>query len=193
VCGGLPVINTGQRDLIGAEILTLRGIFNSTSNFILSEMAAGQTFDEALAEAQRRGIAETDPSLDVEGWDTANKLVILANSVLGIPATLQEISVTGITGITAQDLEKSRRRGRTIKLVAQAIREENGYHLSVMPMELGHDEFLAQCQSWEMGIEIQTDLYGTLYQKIWEQDPLPTAAAMIRDAVHLSRQFIPRT
>ncbi len=193
VCGGLPVINTGQRDLIGAEILTLRGIFNSTSNFILSEMAAGRTFDEALAEAQRRGIAEADPSLDVEGWDTANKLVILANSVLGIPATLPEISVTGITGITAQDLEKSRRRRRTIKLVAQAIREEDGYRLSVMPMELGPDEFLAQCQSWEMGIEIQTDLYGTLYQKIWEQDPLPTAAAMIRDAVHLSRQFIPRT
>ncbi|MCC9074712.1 homoserine dehydrogenase [Litorilinea aerophila] len=192
VCGGLPVINTGQRDLIGAEILALRGIFNSTSNFILSEMAAGRAFDEALAEAQRRGIAEADPSLDVEGWDTANKLVILANSVLGIPATLQEISVTGITGITTQDLEQSQRRDRTIKLVAQAIREETGYRLSVMPMELDQDEFLAQCQSWEMGIEIQTDLYGTLYQKIWEQDPLPTAAAMIRDAVHLSQQFISR-
>src|SRR5690606_27476676 len=70
VCGALPVINIGQRDLIAADIQSLRGIFNATTNFILAEMATGRSYADALAEAQRRGIAETDPTLDVEGWDT---------------------------------------------------------------------------------------------------------------------------
>ena len=105
VCGALPVINIGQRDLVAADVLRLRGIFNSTSNFILAEMAAGRSYADALAEAQRRGIAETDPSLDVEGWDTANKLVIIANSFLGVRVRLADVHVQGITGITTAQLQ----------------------------------------------------------------------------------------
>jgi homoserine dehydrogenase len=185
VCGALPVINIGRRDLIAAEISLLRGIFNSTSNFILQEMATGRSYDEALAEAQRRGIAEADPSLDVEGWDTANKLVIIANSFLGAQVTLDDVTVEGITQITAARLAAERAAGNTIKLIATAEGGPDGYQLSVRPTVLPHAEFLARCDGWEMGVEIHTDLYGTLYHKIWEQDPLPTAAAMLRDAVNL--------
>ncbi len=186
VCGALPVINIGQRDLIGAEIHLLRGIFNSTSNFILGEMTQGRSYQEALAEAQERGIAEADPSLDVEGWDTANKLVILANSVLGAPTTLDQVQVTGILDVTTEQLQALARQGRTLKLLAVAQREGEGYRFSVGPTELPVESFLGRCDGWEMGVEIRSDLYGRMYHKIWEREPLPTAAAMLRDAVNLA-------
>lgn len=188
VCGALPVINIGQRDLIAAEIHSLRGIFNATSNFVLAEMAAGRDYAAAVAEAQRRGIAEADPSLDVEGWDTANKLVIIANSFLAPKhlVTLDDVDVTGITRLTNADLAQAAAQGQHIKLIATATRRTDGtYTLTVGPQAIAQDEFLARCEGWEMGVEIHTDLYGILYQKIWEDNPIPTAAAMLRDAVNL--------
>jgi homoserine dehydrogenase len=188
VCGALPVINFGQRDLIAADVRRLRGIFNSTSNFILSEMAAGRSYDAALAEAQARGIAEADPTLDVEGWDTANKLVIIANSFLSMPATLADVQVAGITHLTQGDLQAAHGDGEVIKLIATAEARGDGlYTLRVAPERLPADDFLGSCSSWEMGIEVQSDLYGRMYHKIWEREPLPTAAAMLRDAVNLAR------
>ncbi len=185
VCGALPVINIGKRDLVAADIYLVRGIFNSTSNFILAEMTQGRTFAGALAEAQRRGIAEADPSLDIEGWDTANKLVILANSMLGIHATLCDVTVTGMTSITTAQLQAAAHQGHTIKLVATARQDGSGYRLTVEPEVVAQIDFLGGCSGWEMGIEIHSDLYGKLYHKIWEDSPVPTAAAMLRDAVTL--------
>lgn len=188
VCGALPVINMGQRDLIAAEILHLRGIFNSTSNFVLGEMASGRDYAAALAEAQQRGIAEADPSLDVEGWDTANKLIIIANSFLGMRATRADVTVQGITHLTSADLQAATQRGEVIKLVAKAeALAAGGYQLSVEPVSLPAADFLAGCDGWEMGIELRSDLYGLMFHKIWEREPLPTAAAMLRDAVNLLR------
>lgn len=186
VCGALPVVNIGRRDLIAADISLLRGIFNSTSNFILDEMGRGRSYADALAETQRRGIAETDPSLDVGGWDTANKLTILANSFLGVQVSLADVKVTGITAITAEHLALERTRGNLIKLVAEARRSEEGYRLSVGPIPLPLDDFLAGCSGWEMGVEIHSDIYGKMFHKIWEREPLPTAAAMLRDVVNLA-------
>jgi homoserine dehydrogenase len=186
VCGALPVINIGQRDLVAADITSLAGIFNATTNFILAEMASGRSFADALGEAQRRGIAETDPTLDVEGWDTANKLVIIANSFLGVSVTLDDVAVKGIAEVTAEDLRAAREMGNTIKLVARAERNGGGgYGLSVRPTIVPLHSFLGQCDGWEMGIELQSDLYGLMFYKIWEREPLPTAAAMLRDAVNL--------
>ena len=193
VCGALPVINIGRRDLVAAEVLGLRGIFNATTNFILTEMAAGRGYADALAEAQRRGIAETDPTLDVAGWDAANKLVIVANSMLGSglarAVTLADVAVTGITGVTAAHLAHAAAQGATIKLLATAERTTDhtgaGYALTVAPTLVAADSFLGQCHGWEMGVEIESDLYGRMYHKIWEREPLPTAAAMLRDAVNL--------
>ena len=185
VCGGLPVINVGQRDLVGATIIRVEGIFNSTTNYILCQMTAGESYAGALAEAQRRGIAEADPSLDVEGWDTANKLVIIANAILGVATTLADVKVQGIEGLQGKTNLLDPRWGETVKLVARAERlADGGYALSVGPETLCNDHFLAGVSDWQMGIAFHTDIYEEIYMKIDEKGPLATAAAMLRDVLN---------
>jgi len=186
VCGALPVVNIGQRDLVGCEIRSLRGIFNSTSNSILAAMARGGSYAQALRQAQLDGIAEADPALDVEGWDTANKLVIIANSILGQPCTLADVApVTGIIGITADQIRAAAARGEVVKLVAAAERIGDLYRLSVQPQWLPEDSFLAGVNGWEMGIVFDTDIMGLQQFKVDERGPVPTAAAMLRDLITL--------
>ncbi len=186
VAGGLPAVNLGQRDLAAAHIHRLEGVVNLTTNYILTRMADdGLSYDKALADAQAAGHAETDPSLDVEGWDAANKLVILAHSVLGYPATLDDVSVEGILGITDRMLSQSKAEGKRIKLVAAAEEEADGYRLSVQPTWLEVDHPLAQLGPKQMGIVYHTDISGVLSAAIVEETPVPTASAMLRDVVDI--------
>ena len=186
VAGGLPAINLGQRDMAGATIARLEALPNLTTSFILDRMAGGRSYAEALAAAQAQGCAEADPTLDVEGWDAANKLVILANSVLGMPATLDDVAVEGITGLTLADLEAAKARGKTIKLVASAVRREDGsYVLSVGPVPLPADHPLARLSGQQMGIVYHTDIYGTISAAILEEDPTPSSATMLRDLLSI--------
>jgi homoserine dehydrogenase len=184
VCGGLPVVNVGVRDLVAAQVRRVEGIFNSTSNYILSQMAAGNSFDEALAEAQRRGIAETNPTLDVDGWDTANKLTIVANAVLGFPATVRDVQpVVGIRGAEVRAAEEQR-----VRLVGVAERRtDGGYDLSVQPVALPMTHKLAHVNGWEMGVVFESDLFESIFISIDERGPTGTAAAMLRDVVNLYR------
>ncbi len=185
VCAGLPTVNIGRRDLVAADIDRMEGIFNSTTNYILEAMTTGASFEDALAEAQRVGVAETDSSLDIEGWDTANKLVILANSVLGVPATLDQVKVQGIVGITAGDLQAARAAGEAIKLLATARRNGGGYDLAVAPTTLPGDHPMAKVRGWQMGIVYYTDIMGVLSASVDEFGPLPTGAAMLRDVIDI--------
>jgi homoserine dehydrogenase len=187
VCGALPVVNIGQRDLAACRIVRVRGIFNSTSNFILGAMSRGESYEQALRQAQIDGVAEADPSLDVEGWDTANKLVIIANSILRQPATLADVTpVTGITGIVQAELRERAAAGQALKLVATADWYPEGYKLSVGPAWLPREDFLAQVQDWEMGIVFETDIMGLQQFKVDERGPIPTAGAMLRDLINLA-------
>ena len=186
VAGGLPTVNIGRRDLAGSDILRLEGILNLTTNYILTQMAEkGKSYAEALAEAQAEGHAEADPSLDVEGWDAANKLVILAQSVLGQAASLEDVEVEGITGIGPEELKQAAASGKTIKLIAKAEREDGGYRLSVRPTWLDRSHPLAHLTAHQMGIVYHTDINGTITATIVEEDPMPTAAAMLRDLINI--------
>ncbi|TEU17275.1 MAG: homoserine dehydrogenase [Anaerolineales bacterium] len=186
VAGGLPAVNLGQRDLAAAEIYRLEGILNLTTNYILTRMAQdGLSYDEALAHAQAAGHAETDPSLDVEGWDAANKLVILAHSVLDYPATLAGVAVEGITHVTAETLRQAAAEGKRVKLVATAERDGDRYNLSVRPAWLDADHPLAQLGPKQMGIVYHTDISGVITAAIVEETPLPTASAMLRDIIDI--------
>lgn len=184
VAGGLPAVNLGQRDLAAAQIHRLEGVLNLTTNYILTRMAEdGLSYEQALADAQGAGHAETDPTLDVEGWDATNKLIILANSVLGFPATLSDVDVTGITGLGVDALQGAMAEGKRIKLVATAEADGGGYRLSVRPQRLAASHPLAQLGPKQMGIVYHTDIYGSISATIVEDTPIPTAAAVLRDVI----------
>ena len=177
VCGALPVVNIGRRDLTACDIRAVAGVFNATSNSILAAMARGGDYADALRQAQLDGIAEADPSLDVEGWDTANKLVIIANSILRQPATLADVQpVIGITHITPAEIREHAALGEVVKLVARARVGQVGnlsYQLSVQPEWLPADAFLASINGWEMGIVFDTDIMGLSNSRSTNAAPFP--------------------
>jgi homoserine dehydrogenase len=185
-CGGLPVLNIIRRDMVCGEVLTFRGIFNGTTNFILNEMLEGRAFADALREAQERGIAEADPSLDVEGWDTAAKLVIAANTMREGWITLSDVDVRGIEDVHPERLQQCRRDDEVLKLVATAERAGPGWRYRVEPTPVPMESFLGSCTGWEMAVEIESDIYGRTFHKLREREPVPTSASMLRDAVHLA-------
>ena len=184
VCGGLPVINVLQRDLLATHLVGLRGIFNATSNFILEELENDRDFEVAVEEAKRIGAAEADPSLDIDGYDTANKLYIIMKSFSDFSGSLKHISINGIRTITSETIKEASNRGKRIKLLAEAKRNQENWELSVKPTEVDKNSFLGTCDGWEMGIQLQTDYYKELYMKIYEEDPVTTSAAVVRDMLN---------
>jgi homoserine dehydrogenase len=185
VTGGLPTLNIGTRDLSVTVIDRFEGVVNGTTNYILTRMAEGQTYGEALKHAQEIGIAEADPTLDVDGWDAANKLVIIANAVLHRPTTLKDLSVTGIRKVTQDILREADEHRQVIKLIAQAEKIGKDYRLSVAPTRLDKTHPLANVGAGMMGVIYHTDINGTIFATIEEDDPYPTAAGVLRDIMQV--------
>lgn len=186
VAGGLPTVNLGVRDLAGSSVSKVEGIFNGTTNYILTRMEQEQiSYEEALKGAQAAGIAEADPTLDVDGWDAANKLIIIANSVLRRPTRLADVSVEGIRKVTLEDLKKARAENRVIKLLAVAEKQDNDYALSVKPHALPKDHPMARTGMWDMGVVYYTDYMGIISAVIEEVGPVPTSAAVLRDMINV--------
>jgi homoserine dehydrogenase len=140
VAGAVPVVRVLEESLSATPIDRIHGIVNGTTNFILSEMAGGSTYPEALAEAQRRGFAEADPSDDVSGRDAAAKMAILARLSFGTPVHLEDVPFEGIEHLHGDDLEYARELGLGLKLVGTAERVRGGFSVRVHPTFLysGH-------------------------------------------------------
>lgn len=189
VCGGLPVINVLRRDLKLVVVRRIRGIFNATSNFVLRELENGGSLPDAIREAQRLGAAEADPSHDLHGHDTANKLFIIMKSFTSFSGTIADIRTEGIQLVTPAMLAEAKGHGNIIKLVAEAIPHGEQWELSVAPVELPRNSFLGSCEGWEMGFEVETDLYERICMKNYEADPLGTCAAVMRDCLELSSKY----
>ena len=185
-CGGLPVLNVIRRDMVCGRVHAFRGVLNGTTNFILHELQAGRDFDAALREAQEIGAAEADPRLDIEGWDTAAKLVIAANAFSDAPVTIHDVAGEGIQGVDAELLAECRERGEVLKLLGIAERAGDAWSYRVEPTKVPSGDFLAGCTAWQMAVEIESDLYGTTFHKQYEREPIPTSASMLRDTVHLA-------
>ena len=181
----MPSINVGWRDMLGCRIERVEAVLNGTTQGILRAIEQGASYADALAEMQQRGLAETDPTLDVEGWDAANKMVILANAVLRQPTALAHVVVEGITQLSADDLHAATAHGERTVLLCLAERVGEAYRLSVRPTALPADHPLARMSADEMGIVYYTDIAGRLSITTREIDPTPTAAAMLRDTIEI--------
>ncbi len=186
VTGGLPTLNIGARDLCVASIDRVEGVLNGTTNYILTRMTEGASYNDALKYAQEVGMAEADPGLDVDGWDAACKLVIIANAVLRRPTTLSDVAVEGIAGVTSQQLKHAASNNQVLKLIALAERKEHDYQFSVRPTTLPRSHPLASISAGMMAVLYDTDINGKIFACIEEEDPYPTAAAVLRDIVHIA-------
>ena len=132
VGGGTPILEFAKRCLKGDRIVSFKGILNGTTNFILSKMEEGLTFKNALKDAQIKGYAETVPSLDIDGFDAAAKLVIMANWLMGMKVALEDVNRNGITKVKTQEVAKALKKGNAIKLIASCENKR----LVVKPIEV---------------------------------------------------------
>jgi len=188
ICGGLPVMNT-IKGFDGSRITGFEGVLGATPNHILSRMESdGLDYQASLNLTKALGIAERDTRLDVEGWDTAAKTVILANALLGANLTLSQVQVKGITEISPFDLVLARRQGGALKLVGWAKKQGDKVYAQVEPKVLPLDHPLSGVSGASQAIMIESEPMGRVTLAGGASNPRVAAAAVLRDLVHLAQE-----
>ena len=186
VGGGTPILDYAKNSLKGERIISFAGILNGTTNYILSNMATGMSFDEALKDAKNKGYVEADESLDLDGLDAAAKLVILANWIMGMKVTLPDINCTGIRNVTTDDIKKANKNNCSVKLIASCNKE-----LVVGPKEISNDDPL--CVNGTLNaIAFTSEHSGTQTIIGRGAGGMETASSILRDLLDI-RQEIART
>jgi homoserine dehydrogenase len=188
VGGGTPMLEFAKRCLAGDKILAIRGILNGTTNYILTEMSQNRvTFQEALTNAQKLGYAEREPSMDIDGFDTACKVVILANWILNKKITLKDVDRTGIRDVSLQALDEASKRGNTIKLIGSI----DGNTTTVKPMEIAKNNPL--CVSGVLNaITFSTEYAGEETLVGRGAGGIETASAVLRDLLDIRHKLANR-
>ncbi|MGR8980094.1 MAG: homoserine dehydrogenase [Gammaproteobacteria bacterium] len=188
VAGGIPIIKAIREGLSGNEIQWLAGIINGTGNFILTEMREkGRDFADVLAEAQKLGYAEADPTFDVEGIDAAHKLTILASIAFGIPLQFEKVYTEGITQITGVDVEYAEKLGYRIKHLGIARKTPEGIELRVHPTLIPERRLIANVNGVMNAVLVKGDAVGpTLYYGAGAGAE-PTASAVVADVIDVVR------
>lgn len=191
VAGGIPIIKILKEGLIANRILAVYGIINGTSNYILTKMTdEGIEFSDALKEAQRLGYAETDPTYDIEGIDSAHKLAILASLAYNIPFSFNDVYKEGITRITSQDIGFAGELGYKIKLLAIAKASDGKVELRVHPTMVPKDYLISKVDGVFNAIYVQGDAVGdTLYYGRGAGD-MPTGSAVVSDVVDIGKKLM---
>jgi len=188
VAGGIPIIKAVREGLAANKIEWVVGIINGTSNFILSAMRdKGSEFNEVLAEAQRLGYAEKDPTFDIEGVDAAHKLTILASLAFGIPLQFDKVYLEGITKIAREDVRYADELGYRIKLLGITKRTEAGIELRVHPTFIPNRRLLANVDGVMNAVLIQSDALGQSLYYGAGAGALPTGSAIVADLVDVTR------
>ncbi len=188
VGGGIPIVHMVQSYLTANRIFAIQGILNGTCNYILTQMdEMGQSFSSALATAQALGYAEADPESDVEGFDAAYKLSILANIAFPIYSSIQQVQREGITKITAFDIANAKELGAVIKLIGHATYQDGEVQLTVGPRMLPRSHSLASVRDVFNAVTVSADVVGDLTFIGRGAGELPTASAVIEDLVETLR------
>ena len=188
--GGIPIVSTLERDLVGNEILTIAGILNGTTNYILSRMEAeGADYADVLADAQAKGYAEADPSADVDGFDAASKTAILASIGFSSRVTTDDVYQQGIRTITAEDISVAHDLGYTIKLLGIARNTAEGVDVRVHPTMIPLDHQLAKVSGAMNAVYVVGDAVGETMFYGAGAGSFPTASAVVGDILTLSEQI----
>ena len=184
VGGGIPVIRTIYHNYAGENLTEITGIMNGTTNFILTDMREkGADFDEVLAEAQRLGYAERDPSSDIDGFDTSRKTAILLSMASGNRCRHEDIYTEGIRNISKLDFDYARELGMTIKLLGSVQQVEDKYFAYVVPMVIPKSDPLFSVDGVFNGIKIVGNCLGTTMLYGMGAGKLPTASAVVSDII----------
>lgn len=187
VAGGIPIISALKRGLVANTLRSVYGIINGTTNYILSAMTEeGREFNEVLKEAQANGYAESDPTDDIEGFDAAYKLAILASLIFDKRIDVRQIHRVGIQRISAQDIAYARQFGYTIKLLAIAKRTRNGLEARVNPTMIPTDHPLASVNGVYNALLVQGDAVGDLMFYGRGAGQMPTASAVVSDILNIA-------
>jgi homoserine dehydrogenase len=189
VLGGSPVFSVFRECMPGADLLSFRGVLNSTTNMILTRMERGETFDQAVKYCQSTGVAETDPSADVDGWDAAIKVAALVTVLMNVPFTPQQVERQGIRGITLEMVAKAKAAGQRYKLICSAERVDSQIRASVLPELVPASDPLYGMEDSTTGVAFRTDVLGDY--SIMESErpdmvagPDPTAYGLFADFIN---------
>jgi homoserine dehydrogenase len=191
-CGGcMPIIKSLRESLVANNIKSMSGILNGTCNYILTKISQdGSEFEDALKQAQELGFAEAEPSLDIDGYDTAHKLAILNSLAHGIKINLNDIHVEGIRNITPVDIEFAKSFGYTIKLLAIGKIHENHVEARVHPTMISNTNPLANVDKSMNAIAIEGDATGQTMLYGHGAGMMPTASAVLSDIADIARNII---
>lgn len=185
--GGIPIVNTLEHDLSGNEVITVAGIVNGTTNYILSRMAEeGLGYEEVLADAQRLGYAEADPTADVDGLDAASKIAILSSIGFATRITTDDVHAQGIRAISAQDIEVARKLGYAIKMLAIGHRTDSGIDVRVHPAMIPASHPLAGVSGAMNAVYVVGDAVGETMFYGAGAGAFPTASAVVGDVLALA-------
>lgn len=193
VMDGVPVYNLAKETLMGCKITEVSGIFNATTNFILTEMEKGSSFEDAVEEGRRQGFVEADPAMDIDGWDAAAKLTALMNVLMDVHITPMDIDRTGIGDITKADLDEAARQGKKIKLLCKGTLVEDGSQIGgrpvgkVEPTLVDPDSLPAIMDATSSYVSIMTDLMGgvTVIEEPFEPEIDHTAYGVLSDLLRI--------
>ena len=188
VAGGIPVIKALREGLAANRIQSIAGIINGTSNFILSEMREkGSAFKDVLAEAQRLGYAEADPTFDIEGHDAGHKITIMSALAFGTPVNFDACYLEGISRLDSRDIKYAEELGYRVKLLGITRKTDKGIELRVHPTLIPECRLLANVNGVMNAVRVQADMVGeTLYYGAGA-GALPTASAVVADLIDISR------
>tara|TARA_Y100000590_G_scaffold297586_1_gene335382 strand:- start:1411 stop:2421 length:1011 start_codon:yes stop_codon:yes gene_type:complete len=183
VGGGTPILDYAKNSLRGERIISFQGILNGTTNYILTNMAEGMSFDQALNDAKSKGYVEADESLDLDGLDAAAKLVILANWIMGMKVTMPDIIKKGIRKVNTEDIKKAQKNECAVKLIASCNND-----LTVSPIEIGINDPL--CVNGTLNaISFTSEHSGTQTIIGRGAGGIETASAILRDLIDIRKEI----
>lgn len=191
VMDGFPLLNLKQYTLQAVGISTFRALLNTTSSLVLSLIEQGNSMDDAIQYAQQLGIAEADPSYDLDGLDAAMKTTILANTLLEGNIKPHMVIREGIRAIPLEDIRKAAREGTPIRLVSEARRTQDSISAFVHPQKINHDDILHVAKGTTSVISLETEAMGTMSFVEHEPEVIQTAYGVLSDLITIQQSYLP--